>query len=194
MGYQTKKLGQQVIVDNRPGANTIIGTELAARSAPDGYTLILVPSGHAVNPSLYPKLPYDVIRDFAPITLVGSGPLLLVVHPSIPVKSVRELVSLARSNPGQLTYGSAGNGSSSHLAGVLFGMSTNVTLSHVPYKGTAPAVTDLLAGQVTMIFGTTLAVLPHARAGKLRALAMTSEARSPAAPEIPTRASGARID
>ncbi|MBI3936247.1 MAG: tripartite tricarboxylate transporter substrate binding protein [Betaproteobacteria bacterium] len=181
-----EQLGQQVIVDNRPGANTIIGTELAAKSPPDGYTIILVPSSHAINQSLYRRLPYDAIRDFSPITLAGSGPLILVVHPSLPAASVRELIALARAKPGELTFASAGNGSSGHLAGVLFGLTVGVKLVHVPYKGTAPAVTDLLGGQVTMTFGTTLGVLPHVRSGKLRALGVASLRRSPAAPGIPT--------
>jgi len=179
-------LGQQVIVDNRPGANTIIGTELTAKSPPDGYTIILVPSSHAINSSLYQKLPYDAVKDFPPITLVGSGPLILVVHPSLPIHSVRELVAVAKAKPEALTYGSAGNGSSGHLAGVLFGNITSTKLVHIPYKGTAPAVNDLLGGQISMTFGTSLAVLPHVKSGKLRALASCGPERTPAAPELPT--------
>jgi tripartite-type tricarboxylate transporter receptor subunit TctC len=179
-------LGQQVIVENRPGANTIIGTEAVAKSPPDGYTMILVPSSHAINSSLYKKLPYDAIKDFSPITLVGSGPLILVVHPSLPIRSVRELVAFARTHPDALTYGSAGNGASGHLAGVLFGNLTSTRLAHIPYKGTAPVVTELLGGQISMAFGTSLAVLPHVKNGKLRALASCGSQRTPAAPELPT--------
>ena len=178
--------GQQVIVENRPGANTIIGTEAVAKSAPDGYTIILVPSSHAINSSLYKKLPYDAIRDFSPITLVGSGPLILAVHPSMPTRSVRDLVTLAKARPDVLTYGSAGNGASGHLAGVLFGNLTSTRLVHIPYKGTAPAITDLLGGQISMTFGTSLAVLPHVMAGKLRALASCGAKRTLASPDLPT--------
>jgi len=179
-------LGQQVIVENRPGANTIIGTEAVSKAMPDGYTMILVPSSHAINSSLYKKLPYDAIKDFAPITLVGSGPLILALHPSMPTRSVRELVALAKARPDVLTYGSAGNGASGHLAGVLFGNLTSTRLVHIPYKGSAPVITDLLGGQISMTFGTSLAVLPHVKAGKLRALASCGAKRTPAAPDLAT--------
>lgn len=181
-----ERLKQQVVVENRPGANGIIGTEAAARSAPDGYTIVLIPSGHAVNASLHRKLPYDSINDFTPITLVGSSPLVLAVHPSLPVRNVKGLVALARARPGQLTYVSAGVGASGHLAGALFETLTGTKMLHVPYRGMALAVTDLIAGQVTLTFGTSLSVVPHVRSGRLRALATTGAQRSPALPDLPT--------
>jgi tripartite-type tricarboxylate transporter receptor subunit TctC len=179
-------LKQQVIVENRAGANGIVGTEVAARSAPDGYTIVLIPSGHAVNATLYRKLPFDSIRDFAPITLAGSSPLVLAVHPSLPVKNVKELVALARARPGQLTYVSAGVGASGHLGGALFETLTGTQMVHIPYKGMAVAITDLMSGQVSLTFGTSLSVIPHARSGRLRALATTGARRSPALPDLPT--------
>ena len=185
-----QKLGenvrQQVIVENRAGANGIVGTEVAARSAPDGYSIVLIPSGHAVNASLYKKLPYDSIRDFSPITLVGSSPLVLAVHPSLPAKNAKELIALAMARPGQLTYVSAGIGSSGHLGGAQFEALTGTKMVHVPYKGMALAITDLMSGQVSMTFGTSLSVVPHVRAGRLRALATTGAKRSPALPDLPT--------
>ena len=181
-----ENLKQQVLVENRPGANGIIGTEAAARSAPDGYTIVLIPSGHAVNATLYRKLPYDSIRDFTPITLVGSSPLVLAVHPSVPAKNVKELAALAKARPGQFTYGSAGVGSSGHLAGALFETLTGTKLLHVPYKGMGLALTDLIAGHVTLTFGTNLSVVPQVRSGRLRALAITSAQRAPGLPDLPT--------
>ena len=182
----TENLRQQVIVENRPGANGIIGTEVAARSAPDGYTITLIPSGHAVNASLYRKLPFDSIKDFTPITLAGSSPLVVALHPSVPVKSIKELVVLARARPGQINYGTAGVGSSGHLAGALFESMTGTTLAHIPYKGMSIAVTDVIGGQVYMTFGTSLSVVPHVRSARLRALAVTGAQRSPALPDLPT--------
>jgi tripartite-type tricarboxylate transporter receptor subunit TctC len=182
----TENLKQQVFVENRAGANGIIGTEAAARSAPDGYTITLIPSGHAVNASLYRKLPYDSIRDFTPITLAGASPLILAVHPSIPAKNVRELVALAKARPGLLTYGTAGVGSSGHLAGALFETMTGTTLVHIPYKGMSLAVADLIGGQVSMTFGTSLSVVPLVHSARLRALATTGAQRSPALPDLPT--------
>lgn len=182
----SERLKQQVIVDNRPGANAIVGTELAARSAPDGYTIVLIPSGHAVNATLYKKLPYDSIRDFSPITLAGSSALVLAVHPTLPVRNVKELIALAKSRPGQLTYVSSGVGASGHLAGALFDTMTGTKMLHVPYKGMSLAITDLIGGQVFMTFGTSLSVVPHVRSGRLRALATTGAQRMAALPDIPT--------
>jgi tripartite-type tricarboxylate transporter receptor subunit TctC len=182
----SESLKQQVIVENRAGANGIVGTEVAARSAPDGYTIVLIPSGHAVNASLYKKLPFDTIRDFTPITLVGSSPLVLAVHPSLPAKNVRDLIALARARPGELTYASAGVGASGHLGGALFETLTHTKMTHIPYKGMAIAIIDVMSGQVTMTFGTSLSVIPHARAGRLRALATTGARRSAALPDLPT--------
>jgi tripartite-type tricarboxylate transporter receptor subunit TctC len=182
----TENLKQQVIVENRAGANGIVGTGVAARAAPDGYTIALIPSGHAVNATLYKKLPFDSIKDFTPITLVGSSPLVLAAHPSLPAKNVKELIALARARPGQLTYGSAGVGSSGHLGGAQFETLTNTKMTHVPYKGMGIVVVDLMSGQVTMTFGTSLSVVPHVRAGRLRALATTGARRSPALPDLPT--------
>ncbi len=182
----SENLKQQVIVDNRAGANGIVGTEVAARSAPDGYTIVLIPSGHAVNASLYKKLPFDSIRDFTPITLVASSPLVLAVHPSLPVKNVKDVIALARARPGQLTYVSSGVGASGHLGGALFETLTHTKMVHIPYKGMALAITDLMSGQVTMTFGTSLSVVPQVRSGRLRALATTGTKRSPALPDLPT--------
>ena len=182
----TERFKQQVIVENRVGANGIVGSEVAARSAPDGYTFTLIPSGHTVNASMYKKLPFDSIKDFTPITLAGSGPLVLAVHPSLPVKNVKDLIALAKARPGQLTYVSSGVGASGHLAGALFDSMTGTKMVHIPYKGMSLAISDLMGGQVSMTFGTSLSVIPHVRTGRLRALATTGAQRSPALPDMPT--------
>jgi len=182
--------GQPVVVENRAGAGGNIGADLAAKSAPDGYTLVMGSIGtHAVNVSLFSKLPYDPVRDFAPIALVLEAEGLLVVHPSIPAQNVSELIQLAKTRP--LTFASAGMGTASHLAGELFKSMAKIEMTHVPYKGNVPAITDLLAGQTSLLFATMPTVLPHAKAGKLRALATIGAARSAAAPDLPTVAESA---
>src|SRR5688500_443652 len=179
--------GQPVAVENRTGAGGNIGAEAVAKSAPDGYTLNMSALGpHAVNVSLFTKLPYDPVKDFAAIALVLEAEGLLVLHPSVPANSVAELIAHARANPGKLTFASAGMGTASHLAGELFKTMAKVEMTHVPYKGNVPAITDLLAGQTSLLFATMPTVLPHAKAGKLRALATIGAARSAAAPELPT--------
>ena len=180
-------LGQPIIIDNRPGAGTAIGTEATARSAPDGYTIMIgTVSSHAINPSLNSKLGYDPVKDFAPISLVASIPFVLLVHPSLPVKSVQELISLAKQKPGQLNFSSAGNGTSNHLAGELFKSMAGVDIVHIPYKGSAPALNDLLAGQVNMMFDLVLTAAPHVKAGTVRGLAVTGTKRSAVLPQLPT--------
>jgi tripartite-type tricarboxylate transporter receptor subunit TctC len=180
-----KTLGQPVIVENRPGGNTIIATDLAAKSPPDGYTLYGAALPFSVIQSLY-KTSFDVTKDFAPITLAGITPNLLVASPAAPVNSVRELIAYAKANPGKLNYASAGNGTSNHLSFELFKTMTQTSVTHVPYKGSAPAVTDLIAGQVQVMFDNTPNVLPHVRAGKLKALAVSTRTRSALAPEVPS--------
>ena len=182
-----ERLNQQVLVDNRGGAAGIIGTELAAKAPPDGYTLMMGNIGtHAINPSLYSKLPYDPVRDFAPITQAAGLPLFVLTHPSLPVKSARDLIALAKVQPGNLNYSSSGAGGSMHVAAELFQSMANVKLTHVPYKGGGPAVTDLIAGQVSLSFATVLETSQHVRGGRLRALAVTSSGRSVAFPEVAT--------
>ena len=182
----TESLGQSVVVDNRAGASTIIGTELAARSAPDGYTLLLISTTHSVNPSLFKRLPYDPIKDFAPLTLVAATPFMLVVHPSVPANSVAELVAYAKARPKQLNYASSGNGSSIHLTTELFASAAGIQLTHVPYKGSGPAFVDVMAGQVQLLFSSTVSSLPHVKSGKVRGLALTSLKRVAALPNVPT--------
>jgi len=179
-------IGQPVVVDNRGGGGQIIGTDLVAKAAPNGYTILLPSVTHSINPGLQPKLPYDTIRDFAPITLVASGATVLVVHPSVPARSTKELIALAKARPGQLIYGSSGNGSGGPLATELFKAMTDTEITHVPYKGNGPATIDLLAGQVNLMFTSPLPMLPHIKSGKLRALATTGTQRSSAMPDLPT--------
>ena len=180
-------LGQQVIVDNRPGAGGTIGAEAAARAPADGYTMFLAGvATHGINPNLRKKLPYDALKEFEAVSLIASAPLLVVVHPSLPVKSVKDLVAVAKSRPGQINYASNGAGGSSHLAVELFNMMTGTKMVHVPYKGLAPALTDLLSGEVQVMFSSAVAMLPQVKTGRLRAIAMTGSKRSAAIPNVPT--------
>jgi tripartite-type tricarboxylate transporter receptor subunit TctC len=180
-------LGQQVVVENRGGAGGIVGSEIAARAAPDGYTLTVGSAGtHAVNQSLYPKLPYNVMRDFVPIARLADAPSILAVHPSLPVRSVKELLALARARPGEINYASAGSGTSTHLAAVLFEHLGRVKMVHVPFKGGGPAMVALLAGEVPVTFGTAASVSPQTKSGKLRGLAQTARKRSAVLPDLPT--------
>src|SRR5688572_7995852 len=182
----TEPLGQQVVVDNRPGAGGNIGTEIVARAAADGHTLLMAAGSHAINPSLYRKLPFDAVKDFAPITLVGEAPLIVVANPQLLATSMAEFIALAKSKPGQLSYASGGSGSPSHLAMELLKSMAAIELTHVPYKGGAPVLTALLSGEVQVTAGGMLAMLPQIRAKKLKALAVTGAKRSAVAPEIPT--------
>jgi tripartite-type tricarboxylate transporter receptor subunit TctC len=180
-------LGQTVVIDNRPGAGGNIGAELVAKSAPDGYTLLMCTvSTHAINPNLYAKLPYDHVADFAPVILVASVPNVLEVTPSLPVNSVADLIKLAKEKPGQINFASSGSGTSIHLSGELFKTMAGVDMTHVPYKGSAPALTDLIGGQVQVMFDNLPSSLPQIKAGKLRAIAVTSAQRAPALPNVPT--------
>jgi tripartite-type tricarboxylate transporter receptor subunit TctC len=178
-------LSQQIIVDNRPGAGGNIGADIVAKAAPDGYTLLFVFSGHVTNPSLYPKLPFDTVRDFAPVTMLATNESLLVVHPSLPVKSVKELIALAKQNPGKYSIAALPS-SSQHLGSELFKLQAGIDLLFVPYKGNAAALTDLLGGQVQVMFNTVTVALPYVHSGKLRALAAAGVRRSKLAPDLPT--------
>ncbi len=179
-------LGEPIIIENRGGAAGILGTDIVAKSAPDGYTILFTLSSHTINPKLYDKLPFDVEKDFVPISLAALIPQILVANPSLPANNIRELIALAKSEPGKLNYASVGTGSPGHIAGELFKLKTGVDMVHVPYKGGGPAVTDTLAGQVQLLFVSLPAALQHVRAGRLKALAVTSDQRSLAAPDVPT--------
>ena len=179
-------MGQQFFVDNRPGASSNIAAELASKSPPDGYTLFIGTVANTINATLYPKLPFDFARDFAPVALTTAAPNVLVVHPSVPAKSIKELVQLAKSRPGQLNFASSGAGTAPHLSGELFKTMAGVSLTHVPYKGSPPAVADLIAGEVDLMFSPSSSVLPHVGSGRLRALAVTTASRLPSLPGLPT--------
>jgi len=187
-------LGQAVIVDNRPGGAAIIGSEFVARSAPDGYTVLMGSPANAINPALYSKISYDQLKDFKSVTLIGTSPNLLVVHPSLPVATVKDLIALAKSKPGQLTFASAGIASGQHLAGEIFRYQAQIDVVHIPYKGGPQAVTDLIGGEVTMYFSAPPSALPHVRTGRLRLLAVSSAKRSVVAPDVPTIAEAALPD
>ena len=182
----TQEWGQNVIVENRAGAGGNVGTDIAAKSPPDGYTMVMGSLSHAINASLYSKLPFDPVGDFAPITLIASGSYVLVAHPSLPAKDVKSLVALAKSRPGQINYGSAGNGSGGHLGMELFKLMSGTDIVHVPYKGTAPAMMETVGGQVSLDMDNMLALLPQIKADRLRALAVTSLKRSPLLPQVAT--------
>lgn len=182
-----QRLGQQFIIDNRGGANGNIGMELTAKSPPDGYTIVIATVGTwAVNPNLYKQMPYDPVKDFAPIMQVSSSPGVLVVHPSVPVRNVRELIALARSKPGKLDYGSSGVGGFGHISGALFCLMTQTEMVHIPYKSSAPSLIDLIAGQIQVLFNNAISTVPFIKSGQVRALAVTSLKRTPALPELPS--------
>lgn len=181
----SEQLRQQIVVDNRAGASGVIGTDLAAKAPPDGYTLLLIYTTHTTAPGLYGKLPYDPVADFAPITLATSAPLLLTVHPQVPAKNVKEFIAAAQARPGGYNFCSAGNGSGSHLAGELFKSMTGANLTHVPYKGSGPAIVDLIGGQIQAMFAGIVPIDPHVKSGRLRGIAVSSLKRSTAAPQYP---------
>lgn len=182
----TENAGQPVAVDNRPGGNTVIGSEAMVKSAPDGYTLMLTSITHVINPNLYPDVPYDAVKDFATVCTVASTEEVLVVHPSLPARNLREFIALAKSKPGQLNYSSSGGGNLNHLAAAMFGIMTGVTMQHIPYKGGGPALTDIIAGQVQLGFQVPVNVIPHIRSGRVRALAITGQTRLASLPQLPT--------
>jgi tripartite-type tricarboxylate transporter receptor subunit TctC len=179
-------LGRAIVVDNRPGAGSVIGTELAARAPADGNTLVFVNLAYAINAAMLARLPYDPLRDLSPVTVVATQPHILVVNPALPVKSVRDLVALAKSRPGELTYASSGNGTGPQLVAEMFSGATGVRMNHIPYKGANPALTDVVGGHAQLMFATLVSSLPHVQAGRLRALAVTSARRSTLVPEVPT--------
>jgi tripartite-type tricarboxylate transporter receptor subunit TctC len=182
----TKVLGQQVVIENRPGAGSTIGAEAAAKAAPDGYTLFMISNTHFVSAGLYKKLTYDSLNDFTPITQITAAPNILVIHPSLPAKNVKELIALAKSRPGQINYASSGNGSTQHLTGALFCKMAGINMTHIPYRGSGPVTADLIGGQVQVGFPGIAGMLPHIKAGKLRALGISSAKRSPELPDVPT--------
>jgi tripartite-type tricarboxylate transporter receptor subunit TctC len=182
----SERLGQALVVDNRGGANAIIGTDIAAKAAPDGYTLLIVPAGHAITPNVSRKLPYDTVKDLAAVGLVGNGAYVLVIHPGLPVKSVSEFVAYARARPGKLNYAATGYGNATHLAGELFKVLTGVDMVYILYKGGGPALTDVISGQVSAFFAGVASSAAHIKSGKVRALGVTTARRAAALPDIPT--------
>ncbi|MBC7802907.1 MAG: tripartite tricarboxylate transporter substrate binding protein [Candidatus Parcubacteria bacterium] len=182
----SESMGQPLVVENRPGAGSTIGADHVAKSKPDGYTLMITSTTHVISANLYKPLPYDALRDFAPVMKLAEGPYVLAVHPALPAKSVRELIALARSRPGRIDYGSSGNGSSQHLVTALFCAMSGIEMNHVPYKGSDRATQDLIGGQVSVGFLGTPGALPHLKSGRLRALAVSTGRRSPELPEVPT--------
>lgn len=182
----TEKWGQNIVVDSRPGAGTIVGTDIASKSVPDGYTLLMITTTFAINPGLHAKLPYDPLKDFTPITQLNYQPNIIVVNPSFAARSVKDLIGLAKSKPGELTFATPGAGSAPHLSAEMFQRAAGISMIHVPYKGIPPAVTDVLGGRVSMLFTTTISAAPHIKSGKLRALALTSGKRQSSMPDVPT--------
>lgn len=189
--YYAEAWGQQFIVDNRPGAGGMIGSEMVAKAVPDGYTLLMAYTSHVTNPSLWTRLPYDTLRDFAPVSMVAHVPSVLIVHPSLPVKNVTELIAFARRRPHELDYGSSGVGTAAHLAAALFAQRANLHLTHVPYRGGVPAMYELLGGQISIMFGSLATAIPNIRNGRARALAVTSAHRATALQAVPTMAEAA---
>ena len=179
-------LGQQVVIENRPGAGSTIGAEVAAKAPPDGYTLFMISNTHFVSAGLYKKLPFDPLNDFTPITQITSAPNVLMVHPSLPAKNVKELIALAKARPGEINYASSGNGSTQHLTGALFTHMANIDMTHIPYRGSGPVTADQLGGQVQVAFPGIAGMLPHIKSGRLRALGVTGAKRSPELPQVPT--------
>ena len=183
----TEALGQTIVIDDKPGAGGIIGSEAAAKASPDGYTLIMSNAGaHTVNPGLYAKLPYDPVKDFAPVTLVALAPNILIVHPTLPVRNVKDLIALAKAKPGELTFGSGGNGSTAHLSGEMFKTMAGINIVHIPFKGSPAAVIGVIAGQIALAIPNIPPALPHVRSGKLKALAVTTAKRAAGVPDLPT--------
>ena len=182
----TSVLGQQVVIENRPGAGSTIGAEVAAKAPPDGYTLFMISNTHFVSAGLYKKLPFDPLNDFTPITQITSAPNVLMVHPSLPAKTVKELIALAKARPGEINYASSGNGSTQHLTGALFTRMAGINMTHIPYRGSGPVTADLLGGQVQVAFPGIAGMLPHIKSGRLRALGVTGAKRSPELPQVPT--------